>query len=96
MVIEILETNRSFVKEEVNKHIDRLFDELKKTEKKLIEKDKELFDLKNQFSVLARAYAKKVGVLVTKKTDNQIEKETIKMLQENNQHLITGNSNKKQ
>jgi len=85
MSVDIVETNRTFVKQEVNKKvnekIDMLFNEIKRKNSIIKNKDKDLRELKDRFSQLARAYCKKVGIFISKKSNKQVYKETIKLLQ---------------
>ena len=64
----LLEINKSYVKKEVEKHIDSVFNELQRRDKR-IERilDKLAISEKNRV-ILARAYANKLNVLVNLKT----------------------------
>ena len=63
----IVEINREYTKNQINKVVDNLFDDLKKMSLKVdsLEKDKKRLE-KNK-TILARAYCRKIGVIVTQK-----------------------------
>ena len=62
-----LESDREYVKNVVNTLIDGFFNDLKKVNNNLQEKEKLITKLEYGKTLLARAYAIKLGVLITKK-----------------------------
>ncbi len=69
-----LESDREYVKNQVCKHIDRFFDDLKGITETLAEQKNYISKLKYSQKILARAYAVELGVLVTKKQFEKIIK----------------------
>jgi len=76
----VLEINRNYIKKKINKNIDDLFNEIKNYNNLIKSKDKELKELNNKYVQMSRAYCKKMGVLISKKSNKQVCKETIKLL----------------
>lgn len=63
----LVELNRDYVKKQVNKIIDDLFDDLKKMSLKVASLEKEKKRITENKVILARAYARKIGVILTQK-----------------------------
>ena len=76
----VVEINQRYVENLINFQIDKLFREIKEYNKILEKKDKEIKDLKDGNRVLTRAYAKKLGVFISKKSDFEVEREVLKLL----------------
>ncbi len=64
---ERLESDREYVKKEVCKLIDGFFNDLNKVNNTLHEQEKLITNLKYSNTKLARAYAIKLGIVITKK-----------------------------
>ncbi len=64
---ERLESDRAYVKKEVNKLIDGFFDDFKKVNNKLKDQEKLIKELDYTKTIFARAYAVKLGILLTRK-----------------------------
>lgn len=62
-----LESDRDYVKKEVCKLVDGYFDDLKKINNTLYEQEKLITKLEYSNTKLARAYAIKLGILITKR-----------------------------
>ncbi|GAI11946.1 unnamed protein product [marine sediment metagenome] len=63
----VVESNREDVKKQVNKIIDNLFDDLKKMSYKIDALEKEKKRINENKVVLAKAYARKIGVILTQR-----------------------------
>lgn len=66
-----IETNREYTKKQINKIIDELYNDLKKMSLQRDNSEKELKKANEQKVILARAYAKKIGVILTQKQYNK-------------------------
>ncbi len=66
-----IEINREYTKKQVNKIIDNLYNDLKKMSLKRDESEKELKRVNEKKVILAKAYAKKIGVILTQKQYNK-------------------------
>ena len=62
-----LESDRDYVKKEVCKLVDGFFNDLKKVNAKLIDREELIKRLEYKNTRLARAYAIKLGILITKR-----------------------------
>ncbi len=63
----LLESDREYVKEQINKLVDNFFDDLKKANDLLHEQKKLIKRLEFNKTALARGYAIQLGILKTKK-----------------------------
>ena len=79
---QLLESDREYVKLKVCLHIDRFFDDFKKVNEELFEQKRYIGKLEYSKRILARAYAVKLGILVTKKQFRKMMKENQKQGEE--------------
>ena len=77
----MINLNKEYYLKEFKYHLGKLFLDIERMSKEIQEKDKEIEKLSKIRTSLARGYAKKLGVLLTKTKNKNIEKEIIKRLQ---------------
>lgn len=63
----VIEINRNNTKKEINKLIDKLYDEIKKLSVKQEEKEKIIKSIQKSKLNLAKAYSREIGVILTQK-----------------------------
>lgn len=66
METEIININKEYIKREINNHIEKLFIEINKLSKEKEWLLKKLNENEKNRVTLARAYAMKIGVIMTK------------------------------
>ena len=66
-----IETNRNYAKKQINIIIDDLFNDLKKMSCKVDSLEKDKKRIRKNKVILAKAYARKIGVILTQKEYNK-------------------------
>lgn len=67
----IIELNREYTKNKINKEIDKLYDEIKRVSVENLELKKTNANIQKNKNKLAYAYARKIGVILTQKEYNR-------------------------
>lgn len=63
----LIELNREYTKSEINKHVDSLYDDIKKMSEENYKLKKTNASIQKEKNKLAYAYARKIGVILTRK-----------------------------
>ncbi len=67
----LVELNRKFTKNQINKEIDKLYNEIKKVSLENFELKKTNANIQKEKNKLAYVYARKIGVILTQKEYNR-------------------------